>query len=199
MAELERGTLVYFTPYWMTLSSKFLIDPQHSTAKRQQRTQAFTSQLAHASLERQLASLTTTKNELEKKLREKDSMIDRLEKDRRWLSERETEEREEKERERLEWDEAKVCISCSKVSSFLRRKTQLIPSLPTAEIRTRYTILKSVFNSSPRRARRSPRRAFLPLAHNFPNYRFSEIANRNYDTPNQHSILRAHRTQINSR
>lgn len=37
-------------------------------------------------------------------------MIDRLEKDRRWLSERETEEREEKERERLEWDEAKVCI-----------------------------------------------------------------------------------------
>lgn len=110
MAELERGTLVYFTPYWMTLSSKFLIDPQHSTAKRQQRTQAFTSQLAHASLERQLASLTTTKNELEKKLREKDSMIDRLEKDRRWLSERETEEREEKERERLEWDEAKVCI-----------------------------------------------------------------------------------------
>jgi len=64
--------------------------------------------LAHASLERQLAALTTTKNDLEKKLREKDVAIDRLEKDRRWLAEREKEEREEKERERIEWDEAKV-------------------------------------------------------------------------------------------
>lgn len=87
-----------------------LIDPQHSTAKRQQRTQAFTSQLAHASLERQLAALTTSKNDLEKKLREKDALVDRLEKDRRWLAEREQEEREEKERERIEWDEAKVCF-----------------------------------------------------------------------------------------
>jgi mitotic spindle assembly checkpoint protein MAD1 len=55
-----------------------------------------------------LAALTTTKNDLEKKLREKDVAIDRLEKDRRWLAEREKEEREEKERERIEWDEAKV-------------------------------------------------------------------------------------------
>lgn len=86
-------------------------DPQHSTAKRQQRTQVFTSQLAHASLERQIAALTTTKNELEKKLREKDVAIDRLENDRRWLTDREQEEREEKERERIEWDEAKVSSS----------------------------------------------------------------------------------------
>lgn len=78
-------------------------------AKRQQRTQAFTSQLAHSSLERQLAALTTSKNELEKKLREKDTQVERLEKDRRWLAEREQEEREEKERERVEWDETKVC------------------------------------------------------------------------------------------
>ena len=41
-------------------------------------------------------------------MREKDVVIDRLEKDRRWLAERENEEREEKERERIEWDEAKV-------------------------------------------------------------------------------------------
>jgi hypothetical protein len=67
--------------------------------------------LAHASLERQLAALTATKNDLEKKLREKDVAIDRLEKDRRWLAEREQEEREEKERERIEWDEAKVSSS----------------------------------------------------------------------------------------
>jgi mitotic spindle assembly checkpoint protein MAD1 len=45
---------------------------------------------------------------LDKKLREKDAVIDRLEKDRRWLAEREKEEREEKDRERIEWDEAKV-------------------------------------------------------------------------------------------
>ena len=49
---------------------------------------------------------------MEKKLREKDVAIDRLEKDRRWLAEREQEEREEKERERIEWDEAKVNVSC---------------------------------------------------------------------------------------
>lgn len=112
MAELERGAFCFqFNATFRMLLNEVKMqstDPQHSTAKRQQRAQAFTSQLAHASLERQLASLTTTKNELEKKLREKDTVIDRLEKDRRWLSEREQEEREEKERERIEWDEAKV-------------------------------------------------------------------------------------------
>lgn len=36
-------------------------------------------------------------------------MVDRLEKDRRWFSDREKEEREEKERERELHDEAKVC------------------------------------------------------------------------------------------
>jgi len=122
MAELERGQSSKLfvlknskKANWQTISFSLnqdteisLSDPQHSTAKRQQRTQAFTSQLAHASLERQLAALTTTKNDLEKKLREKDVVIDRLEKDRRWLAEREKEEREEKERERIEWDEAKV-------------------------------------------------------------------------------------------
>jgi mitotic spindle assembly checkpoint protein MAD1 len=64
--------------------------------------------LAHASLERQLGALTTTKNDLEKKLREKDVVIDRVEKDRRWLAERENKELEQKERERIEWDKAKV-------------------------------------------------------------------------------------------
>lgn len=83
-------------------------DPQLSTAKRKQRTQVFTSHMAHASLERQLAALQTTKTELESKLREKDIQIDRLESDRRWLAEREAEEREEKERERREREEEKV-------------------------------------------------------------------------------------------
>ncbi|TBU44830.1 MAD-domain-containing protein [Dichomitus squalens] len=83
-------------------------DPQLSTSKRQQRTQAFSSHVTHASLERQLAAAQTTKLELESKLREKDLLIERLEGDRRWLAEREKEEREEKEREREEHLEDKV-------------------------------------------------------------------------------------------
>ncbi len=63
----------------------------------------------HTSLERQLASLQTSKVELEAKLRDKDAVIERLESDRRWLAEREKEEREEKERERVEREEEKVC------------------------------------------------------------------------------------------
>ena len=64
--------------------------------------------MAHASLERQLSALQTTKSELETKIREKDIHIDRLEGDRRWLTEREQEEREEKEKERAEREEEKV-------------------------------------------------------------------------------------------
>ncbi|KZT64690.1 MAD-domain-containing protein [Daedalea quercina L-15889] len=49
----------------------------------------------------------TARTELETKLREKDVLIERLEGDRRWLAERETEEREEKERERADRAEEK--------------------------------------------------------------------------------------------
>ena len=82
-------------------------DPQLSTAKRQQRSQAFSSHMAHASLERQLAAAQTTKLELESKLKEKGLLIERLEGDRRRFAEREKEERE-KEREREEHLENKV-------------------------------------------------------------------------------------------
>ncbi|EMD36007.1 hypothetical protein CERSUDRAFT_85121 [Gelatoporia subvermispora B] len=82
-------------------------DPQMSSAKRQQRTQAFTSHMAHASLERQLVAAHTARTELETKLKEKDALIERLEGDRRWLAEREKEEREEKEQERAERAEEK--------------------------------------------------------------------------------------------
>lgn len=75
-------------------------DPQHSTAKRQQRSQAFSSTMAHASLERQLLAAQTGKAEAESKLRDRESYIERLEQDRRFLAEREQAEREEKERER---------------------------------------------------------------------------------------------------
>ena len=83
-------------------------DPQLSTAKRQQRSQAFSSHMAHAPLGRQLAAAQTNKLELESKLREQDLLIEKLEGDRRWLAEREKEEREEKEREREEHLEDKV-------------------------------------------------------------------------------------------
>lgn len=85
-----------------------MADPQLSTAKRKQRTQAFTSNMAHASLERQLVAAQTAKAELETKLRERDVLIERLQADKRWLAEREKEEREEKEKERKERDEDKV-------------------------------------------------------------------------------------------
>ena len=85
-----------------------ITDPQLSTVKRKQRTQAFTSQMAQASLERQPLSAQSAKSALESKLRDKDAVIERLENDRRYLAEREKEEREEKERERSERDEEKV-------------------------------------------------------------------------------------------
>ncbi|KAI0317816.1 MAD-domain-containing protein [Amylostereum chailletii] len=90
-----------------SLAAELERDPRTSAAKRQQRSQAFTSHMAHSSLERQLVAAQTAKVEIETKLREKDIQIDRLEGDRRWLAEREKEEREEKETERAEREEEK--------------------------------------------------------------------------------------------
>jgi mitotic spindle assembly checkpoint protein MAD1 len=66
--------------------------------------------MAHASLERQLMAAQTSRMELETKLREKDMLVDRLERDRRWFSDREREEREEKEKDRAQHEEEKVYI-----------------------------------------------------------------------------------------
>jgi len=48
------------------------------------------------------------KTEVETKLREKESLVERLERDRRWFADREKEEREEKEKERADHDDSKV-------------------------------------------------------------------------------------------
>ncbi|KAJ7057139.1 spindle assembly checkpoint component Mad1 [Mycena amicta] len=88
-----------------SLAAELERDPQLSTAKRQQRAQTFTSHMAHAALERQLLAAQTSKVELESKLREREMQIEKLERDRRWLADREQEEREEKERERAEFQE----------------------------------------------------------------------------------------------
>ncbi|KIK69916.1 hypothetical protein GYMLUDRAFT_34318 [Collybiopsis luxurians FD-317 M1] len=55
-----------------------------------------------AALESKLAILQANCVDLEKKVREKDQRLDLLEKDRRWLHDRETEEREARERENKE-------------------------------------------------------------------------------------------------
>ena len=52
----------------------------------------------------------TTNTELEKKLLQKDLQIEKLERDRRWLADREKEEREEKDREREAHDEDNVSV-----------------------------------------------------------------------------------------
>ncbi|KAJ7590642.1 MAD-domain-containing protein [Mycena floridula] len=90
-----------------SLAAELERDPQLSAAKRHQRSQIFNSTVSHASLERQLTTATAAKLDLQTKLREKDIQIERLESDRRWLSERETEEKEEKERERAMYNEEK--------------------------------------------------------------------------------------------
>jgi len=58
--------------------------------------------LSHANLERQLLTAQTAKTELKMKLREKELLVERSERDRRWFADREKEEREEKEKEREE-------------------------------------------------------------------------------------------------
>ncbi|KAF8808803.1 hypothetical protein BYT27DRAFT_7188276 [Phlegmacium glaucopus] len=90
-----------------SLAAELERDPQLSTAKRQQRAQVFTSSISHANLERQLLAAQTSKMEMETKLREKELLVERLERDRRWFADREKEEREEKEREREAHEEEK--------------------------------------------------------------------------------------------
>ena len=85
-----------------------MADPHHSSAKRQQRSQAFSSTIAHASLERQLLAAQTARAEAEAKFRERQGYVERLEQDRRFLAEREQAEREEKESERTAHAEEKV-------------------------------------------------------------------------------------------
>ncbi|KAJ8517410.1 hypothetical protein ONZ45_g5421 [Pleurotus djamor] len=79
--------------------------PQLSSAKRQQRAQAFAESVSHSSLERQLATLKTYQVELEVKLREREAAVEQLERDRRSISELEAKERTEKEAERAENEE----------------------------------------------------------------------------------------------
>lgn len=154
-----------------TLITPTTADPQLSTAKRQQRTQAFASHMNRASFERQVATAQTAKLELESKLREKELLIERLEGDRRWLAEREKEEREEKEREREEHAEEKVRPITpapgpdltstvrgkprANYVFFVARSQRCVSSTSIWRRNTRYS-LGALRMHSPRRRRRSP-------------------------------------------
>ncbi|KAH8991756.1 MAD-domain-containing protein [Lactarius hatsudake] len=85
-------------------------DPQLSTAKRLQRTQALNITLSQAALERKLAAAEINRVQLETRLREHDAAIERLEADRRWLAEREQEEREKNERVSKEREDEKTKV-----------------------------------------------------------------------------------------
>ena len=106
-AELERGSS-HSVVRPRSSPTRAITDPQLSTAKRQQRTHALNTTLSQASLERKLAAAEATRLQLETRLRERETTIERLEADRRLLAEREQEEREEKERLSKEREEEKV-------------------------------------------------------------------------------------------
>ena len=82
--------------------------------------------------------------ELEAKLREKTAQVERLERDRRWLADREKEQQEERERERAEYAEEKVCVlpsvSAGRVDDpcDLKQKLEAI----VRDLRTRLTALQ---------------------------------------------------------
>ncbi|KAF8637851.1 hypothetical protein AX17_002477 [Amanita inopinata Kibby_2008] len=93
-----------------SLAAELERDPQLSSAKRQQRKQLFTSTIAHASLERQLVASQSSKMEMDVKLREKTALVERLERDRRWLADREKEQQDEREREHREYEMEKQTL-----------------------------------------------------------------------------------------
>ena len=56
---------------------------------------------------------------METKLREKELLVERLERDRRWFADREKEEREEKEKEREVHEDEKVRVLVYYISHFI--------------------------------------------------------------------------------
>ncbi|KDQ20863.1 hypothetical protein BOTBODRAFT_26885 [Botryobasidium botryosum FD-172 SS1] len=92
------------------LAAQIEQDPDLSSARRMQKSQAFESRMAKTSLERRLLAAEDAKRELESLVKEKEITIDRLEGDRRWLAEREQEARDEKERSEADWAQEKSTL-----------------------------------------------------------------------------------------
>lgn len=66
--------------------------------------------MVKTSLERRLIAAEDSQRELERALAESKATIQRLESDRRWLSEREEREREERQRLESSWEQERVCL-----------------------------------------------------------------------------------------
>ncbi|KAJ3747630.1 spindle assembly checkpoint component Mad1 [Lentinula detonsa] len=81
-----------------TFSNQLERESSLPNTKRHLRT-TLNNTLSAAAVERKLAILQTNCADLEKKVRERDQRLDLLEKDRRWLHDRETEEREARDTE----------------------------------------------------------------------------------------------------
>jgi len=106
--------------------------------------------------------------ELESKLREKEMYIERLERDRRWLSDREAEEKAEKEKERLEREQEKVCLRCSS-------HTRTLLTLYLEEVGHRLTVCQSSAIGASGGACRFTGYSFILLPQLLSDYQHSEI------------------------
>jgi hypothetical protein len=76
--------------------------------------------------------------ELEAKLREKTALVERLERDRRWLADREKEQQEERERERAEHAEEKVrgslvLMNVARIDDLYGNSATSMPQFGTSE------------------------------------------------------------------
>ena len=89
-----------------------------STAKRQQRAQAYTSHMATSALERQLLNAQLAKQDAEKKLRAKESEVEKLEADRRLLAGREAENEQAMEEERAKYAEEKAQVDAGRATTW---------------------------------------------------------------------------------
>jgi mitotic spindle assembly checkpoint protein MAD1 len=82
--------------------------------------------------------------ELEAKLREKSAQVERLERDRRWLADREKEQQEGREHERTEYAEEKVCglpsMTAGRANDPCDQKEKL--EAIVRDLRTRFTALQ---------------------------------------------------------
>ncbi|KAI0086839.1 spindle assembly checkpoint component Mad1 [Irpex rosettiformis] len=119
-----------------SLAAELERDPQLSTAKRRQHTQAFTSHMAFSSLERQVMALQIANKEMETKRREKEVECDRLRGDVQFLGEKEKAAREGLEHEQADRESEK-----RRLENTIR--TQRVS---TAELESKYEELQDAYS-----------------------------------------------------
>ncbi|KZT00090.1 MAD-domain-containing protein [Laetiporus sulphureus 93-53] len=90
-----------------SLAAELESDPQLSTSRRKQLYNSYSSNAAHLRMQTELAELQTLRAELQKTVKEQQIQIDSLERDRRFLSDREEEEMRENELLKKEREQTK--------------------------------------------------------------------------------------------